>query len=242
MSFKELTDRILFSCSRFFVMKGLAPPFKKDHRKYWQTRTIGDDHGPEKYLNEDNSTYVLLEDLLKVLDSDASFLEIGCNAGRNLNYLLQKGYKDLAGIEINEVSVKETLKEHFPELYNQGKFYIGNAANEIKKIDDERYQVVFSIAVLEHIPPEDIRLFDDMVRVSSKYIAVITGENSKVYPYDFEKLFEGLGCKTISFKLFYGNNHNFELPKERYSTQEHFYGAMFLRIFIKTNSCRYSKC
>ncbi len=222
-----------FSFSRFLVMNGFALPFRKDQRQYWETRNIGDDHGPEKYLIEDNATYVLFEDLLKVLNENASFLEVGCNAGRNLNYLLNKGYTDLAGIEINEISIHKTLKGHFPKLYEMGEFYVGNAAQEIRKIQNERYDVVFSIAVLEHIQPEDSTLFKDMVRVSKKYIAVITGENSRVYPYNFEKIFERLGCKTVLFRLFYGEKHNFELPKQPYIEKEHFFNTMFLRIFIK---------
>jgi SAM-dependent methyltransferase len=231
---KPTIQKWAFSLSRFLAMRGSALPSNKDHRKYWETRNIGDDHGPEKYTNEDNSTYIMFEDLLKVLNENASFLEIGCNAGRNLNYLLNKGFTDLAGIEINETSIHKTLKEHFPKLYEVGQFYVGNAADEIRKIQDERYEVVFSIAVLEHIPPRDIRLFSDMVRVSKKYIAIITGENSRVYPYNFEKLFEKLGCKAVSFKLFYGDPHNFQLPREAYNEKVHFYGSMFLRIFVKS--------
>lgn len=214
-------------------MRGHSIPFRKEHRRYWQTRNIGDDHGPQKYITEDNSTYVLFQDLLKVLDKDASFLEVGCNAGRNLNFLLNAGYRNLAGIEINETSIKETLRHHFPSLYDTASFYIGNAADEIRKIEDNRYDVVFSIAVLEHIPPEDVGLFRDMVRVSRKYIAVITSENSRVYSYNFQKAFERVGCKTVLFRLFYGESHNFELPKQPYIEKEHFFDTMFLRIFIK---------
>jgi SAM-dependent methyltransferase len=226
-------SKLYFFLSRFLTMRGYNIPFRKDHRKYWQTRNTGDDHGPQRYTEEDHSTYVLFADLLRVLGKDASFLEVGCNAGRNLNFLLNAGYRNLAGIEINETSINETLRCHFPQLYDTALFYIGNAADEIKKIEDNRYDVVFSIAVLEHIPPEDMSLFRDMVRVSKKYIAVITGENSKVYPYDFHKVFERAGCKTVQFRLFYGENHNFELPKQPYIEKDHLFDAMFLRIFIK---------
>lgn len=212
---------------------GITPPWKKGSRKYWQSREMGDEHSPEKYVQEDNSTYVLFEDLLKVIGKDASFLEIGCNAGRNLNYLYNQGYRNLAGIEINEVSINKTLMEHFPELYKTGRFYVGNAAHEIKKIPSKSYDVTFSIAVLEHIPPEDKRLFFDMARVTRSYIAIITGDNSRVYPHNYDKIFEEFGYKKVLFRLFYGEGHNFGFPKEFYDGEKHFFDSMFLSIFVK---------
>lgn len=226
---------VCFPIARCLAMHGYAYPLMANEREYWSSRQIGHEHGPEKYIKEDIITFTAFSDLLEVVNDDASFLEIGCNAGRHLNYLLEKGYRKLGGIEINEDSISKMMKDVFPELYEIGKFYIGNAAEEIKRIPDNSYDVTFSIAVLEHIHPEDISLFKDMVRVTKKYVAVMTTENSKVGPYDFGKLFENLGCKTILFRLFYGKDHNFHLPCEKYNDKKHFFNSTFLRIFVKTS-------
>lgn len=221
--------------SAVFGWAGVSPPWKPDQREYWRSRNIGDPHGPESYLHEDNSIYVMFEDLLKVLGGKASFLEIGCNAGRNLNYLLKRGYTDLAGIEINDTSVNIALKEHFPDLYEKGTFYIGNALDKIKGIADARYDVVFSIGVLEHIPYKDKALFTEMARVSKRYIAIISGERSRLFYYNYEKIFRKLDCSTIAYRLFYGENNNFQLPTELYNKKNHTFNSMFLRIFIKNS-------
>jgi SAM-dependent methyltransferase len=228
-----ILHKYYFPISRFLAMKGINNPFKKDQKRYWSDRNVGDTHGPENYIQEDISTHSLFEDVLQVVDKNASFLEIGCNAGRNLNYLYKKGFRDLAGIEINRTAINETLKNNFPELYNFGQFFVGSAAEEIKKISDKRYDVVFANAVLEHIPPKDISLFKDMVRVSKKYIVVLTTENSKVYAYDFNGIFEKNGCKTILFKLYYGDNHKFLLPTTPYNIKNNFFSSVSKRVFIK---------
>lgn len=212
---------------------GVSPPWKPDEPEYWRSRDIGDQHGPENYIQEDNSTYVMFEDLLKALAGNGSFLEIGCNAGRNLNYLMKHGYTDLCGIEINDTSINSTLKEHFPDLYKKGIFLIGNALDEIKKIPSGRYDVVFSIGVLEHIPYEDKALFTEMARVSNRYIAIITGAKSKLFHYDYERIFKKLGFTTVVYRYFYGENHNFQLPNKLYNDKQHGFNSMFLRIFIK---------
>ena len=220
--------------SAVFGWVGVSPPWKPDQREYWRSRNIGDPHGPESYLHEDNSIYVMFGDLLKALGGKASFLEIGCNAGRNLNYLLKQGHTDLAGIEINDASVNVVLKDYFPDLYEKGTFYIGNALDEIKKIPDSRYDVVFSIAVLEHIPYEDRALFTEMARVSKQYIAIITGLKSTLFNHNYERIFRKLGFTTIVYRLFYGENNNFQLPTELYN-KKHTFNSMFLRIFIKNS-------
>lgn len=214
-------------------LAGISAPWKPDEAEYWRSRNPGDKHGPENYIQEDNSTYVMFEDLLKVLKTDSSFLEIGCNAGRNLNYLLKQGYTDLAGIEINDASVNVVLKEHFPDLYRQGTFFIGNALDEIRKVPDARYDVVFSIGVLEHIPYEDKALFNEIARVSKHYIAIITGAKSRLFNYDYEKIFRKVGYTSVIYRLFYGEGHGFHLPTEPYNKIKHAFNSMFLRIFIK---------
>ncbi len=126
-------------------------------------------------------------------------------------------------------------------MYRLGTFFTGNAATEIKKIEDGKYDVVFAHSVLIHIEPRERSLFYDMVRISSKYIVIFSQENVDTqYPYDFKKLFEGLGCKEIVSKLFYSklslqknNNHNeHKLPVDLYSRKEHFFSAKMVKIFI----------
>jgi SAM-dependent methyltransferase len=229
--FKNIESKI----STAFRIIGVNPPWKPDEAEYWRSRNPGDKHGPENYIQEDNSTYIMFEDLLKVIKADSSFLEIGCNAGRNLNYLLKRGYTDLAGIEINDPSINVVLKEHFPDLYKKGSFFIGNALDEIKKIPDARYDVVFSIGVLEHIPYEEKTLFNEIARVSKQYIAIITGAKSRLFNYDYENIFRKAGYTTIVYRLFYGENHKFQLPVELYNEKKHAFGSMFLRILIKNS-------
>ncbi|MCX5811474.1 MAG: class I SAM-dependent methyltransferase [Proteobacteria bacterium] len=237
---RKIRDSYIFKSidagvSAIYGLAGVNPPWKPDEAKYWRSRNPGDKHGPENYILEDNSTYVMFEDLLKVVKADCSFLEIGCNAGRNLNYLLNHGYTDLAGIEINNASVNVVLKERFPDLYKKGTFFIGNALDEIKTIPDARYDVVFSIGVLEHIPYEDKALFNEIARVSKQYIAIITGAKSILFNHDYENIFRKAGYTTIVYRLFYGEGHNFQLPMEPYNEKKHAFDSMFLRIFIKNS-------
>ena len=224
-----------FRIARFLAMRGIASPLINSMKGYWEIQDRDTTHTPVTYTKAESSTFAMFKELLEVLDKQAFLIEIGCNAGRNLNYLLEQGYKNLAGIEINPFAVHDVMKEYFPELYRIGIFYTGSANTEIKKIEDGKYDVVFAHSVLIHIEPSERSLFYDMVRISSKYIVIFSQENVDTqYPYDFKKLFEGLGCKEIVSKLFYPKSKiQQNLPTELYSNKEHFFSAKMVKIFIK---------
>jgi len=77
-------------------------------RRYWMRPRDGANL-PENYLKPicgDRRSQFLLE-LIKSLHCNVneSVLEIGCNVGRNLNYLFSAGFDKLTGIEISEDAV-----------------------------------------------------------------------------------------------------------------------------------------
>ncbi|MGE5418067.1 MAG: methyltransferase domain-containing protein [Acidobacteriota bacterium] len=227
-------DIFKFKIRRFFAMRGMNAPLLKSGLPpdYWQRQQVNSEHGPDKYLEADSITRTVLDEFITNMDRSASFIEIGCNAGRNLNYLYENGFCNLAGMDINETAIKEIMPANFPGLYQCGKFYIGNSAVEIKGIADESYDVVFSIAVLIHIPPDNISLFKDMVRISKRYIVVFTDENIN---YDFAKVFERLGCQLVYKRLYYGEDSikNMKMPAEPYDEKKHSFDCKCHLVFIK---------
>jgi SAM-dependent methyltransferase len=223
--------------SRVLAMQGIALPLKSrasvDH---WASQTLESRHSPMKYAYPDEYTEILFADILPYLPKETSFLEVGCNAGGNLKYLYDRGYRNLTGIELNKLAVEQVLREVNPDLYSDGHFLVGNAADEIRKLPDAAYDVVFAKGVLVHIPPKDQSLFDDMVRVSRRYIVVHTGEMAQPFPYDFEKIFKKRGCKLIVYKSFFGENGGVSLPSVFFSEKSHFFSEISLRVFIKNTS------
>lgn len=93
----------------------------------------------------------------------SSFLEVGCNIGKQLLILERMGYTHLNGVEINEKAVK-LAKE------NKGLNIKWGSAFGIP-FSDNKFDVVFTIGVLIHIHPNDLNIvIDEMYRVSKEYI------------------------------------------------------------------------
>jgi hypothetical protein len=90
--------------------------------------------------------------LSPLINKEYSILEIGCNAGRNINHLWQSGYRNLQGMEISEHAVRR-LRIEYPCLATIP-VDIGPAEESIKKYPSKSIDVIFTMSVLEHLHPD----------------------------------------------------------------------------------------
>ncbi|MFD2046669.1 class I SAM-dependent methyltransferase [Ornithinibacillus salinisoli] len=161
---------------------------------YWINRSL-----PKLYLNQVKRSEFLTEYIKKYVISSDRILEIGCNAGRNLNHLKQHNYKHLTGIEISEEAIRE-LKKSFPSLYKNAEIIHAPIENVIKQLPSNHYDLVFTMAVLEHIHPDSEWIFQDMARIAKSFVITVEAENAehwRVFPRNYKKIFEKYGLKQL---------------------------------------------
>jgi len=95
-------------------------------------------------------------------DKNLNILDIGCGLGQLLNYLKEKGFKNLTGIDINDESILACKKSGLSvEKVTDIREY---AANSTKKFD----RIVMS-HVLEHIDKESI--IDTLIHIKKYLLA-----------------------------------------------------------------------
>jgi 2-polyprenyl-3-methyl-5-hydroxy-6-metoxy-1,4-benzoquinol methylase len=132
--------------------------------------------------------------------TNASIIELGCDVGRNLYQLWQAGYKNLAGVEINE-DVVRLMKERFPEM--RPIIYQGSIEDRIKELQE--YDLVFTVAVLEHIHRDSEWVFPEIAK-RARMLITIEGEKKNVselhFPRNYKNVFEALGLHQIYEKVF----------------------------------------
>jgi len=152
---------------------------------------------PQDYIRPVARSQVLL-DLLGDLPPDARILEVGCNVGRNLAFLYDHGYKLVEGVEINPHAVA-LLRETYPQLADVP-VHIGPAEEVLPSLPADGFDVVYTMAVLEHIHPAHSVVFDEMVRVGRSILAIEpTGRKShRQYPHDIPKIFGDRGMRLVS--------------------------------------------
>ncbi|WP_392426268.1 class I SAM-dependent methyltransferase [Barrientosiimonas humi] len=157
-------------------------------------------HGntPQAYLGPVHRSRALHR-LIKDLDGDSKILEVGCNVGRNIAYLHDNGYPEVAGIEISPHAVK-MLREKYPQLEGR-EVHIGPAGDILPGFEDDSFDLIYTMAVIEHLHPvEAAPVFDAMVRVAPNILA-IEPENRlshRQYPHDIVKEFTDRGMVHVS--------------------------------------------
>jgi pseudaminic acid biosynthesis-associated methylase len=104
------------------------------------------------------------QDFLRAIPKDATFLEVGCNAGNQLLLLQRMGYTNLSGIELQPYALEIARSRTRNISLSQG------SALSIP-YGDASFDVVFTSNVLIHIAPEDLpRAIDEIHRCARKFI------------------------------------------------------------------------
>jgi len=118
------------------------------------------------------------ETLASVLDhyvrDDAAILEVGCGSGRHLAHLLDHGYENLTGIDINADSF-DVMAETYPRLAERGTFHAGAIEDLVGEFETDAFELVYTVETLQHIHPDDVWVFEELGRITSDLL--ITAEN-----------------------------------------------------------------
>ena len=174
------------------------PKARNELHDYW--RKPWDGHNlPQNYLEGEVKSQFLVALIKRYADPGARILEIGCNVGRNLNHLYLNGFHNLEGIEISKQAV-ELLKQYYAEMARNIKVYNVSVEDVIKDFEDNRFNIVFTVAVLEHISKNSEWIFAEMVRLTQNYLITIEDEKGiswRHFPRNYRKIFERLGMKQI---------------------------------------------
>ena len=172
---------------------------KQQVHEYWRNPDADNIH--TTYVNASQRSEVLVNTVQKYLkEKDSSILEIGCNVGRNLHYLYSANYHNLTGIDINQQALDD-MKKFYPDLRDI-QTHCSTIEDQLPKFADKKFDLVFTMAVLEHIHPDsENEVFNEIARITGKYLITIEDEvtaySDRVFPRNYKTIFEGLGLKEI---------------------------------------------
>jgi len=195
--------------------------------EYWKSPS--ENNLPEKYFSPKGGLIrsEMLVRLIKEntdLNNASSILELGCNVGRNLNLLMEESFHNIHGIEINPEAVKK-MHELYPKLGKQANITVSSLENTLKKYPENNFDLVFTMAVLEHIHNDSQWIFVEIKRIVKKYLILIEDEKThsdRHFPRNYGDIFEKLNMTQI---LCYDCK---EMPNWK--------GKFYARIFKKNNS------
>lgn len=166
---------------------------------------------PANLLNGEKRSAYLVELIRTWGGEDPSILEVGCNAGRNLNALWQAGYKKLSGLEIYPGAI-EVMKKTFDITPT---IYLGPVEEQVRLLPD--FDVIYSMCVLMHFHPESTWVFEELAKRAPVLIVIEDekGTSDWKWPRNYKAIFEGLGMQQV----FEENCGNIEGLGDRYFTR-----------------------
>ncbi|WP_459194267.1 class I SAM-dependent methyltransferase [Halosimplex sp. J119] len=143
-----------------------------DVRDQWEDRS--GEYSPEyyAYYGPDETSESVRELLDRHVPRDASVLELGCSSGRHLAHLLDAGFDDLTGIELNDDAF-EVMAEQYPDLWEAGDFYAEAIEDVVGDFADDQFDVVYSVQTLQHIHPDAEWVFEEIARVTDELLVTV---------------------------------------------------------------------
>jgi SAM-dependent methyltransferase len=146
----------------------------EENHRGWAERS--GEYSPEYYaeLGPNEVTETLADVFDHYVDAGAAILELGCSSGRHLASLRDRGYENLAGIDLNDESF-DVMADHYPRLAETGTFHTGAIEDILPEMADGAFDVVYSVETLQHVHPDDEWVFEEIARVTDDL--VITAEN-----------------------------------------------------------------
>ncbi|MBZ6493541.1 class I SAM-dependent methyltransferase [Natrinema longum] len=147
---------------------------KEVHRQWAERSGV---YSPEYYADygADHRSESVRSILERFVDREAAILEVGCSSGRHLAYLLEHGFENLAGIDVNDDAF-DVMAETYPDLAATGTFYHDTIEAAIEPFADGHFDVVYSVETLQHLPPEAEGVLEDLARITDDLLITIENE------------------------------------------------------------------
>jgi len=179
----------------------------------------------EFYLQTDVGMRMMLSVIPPRVDTSMSILEYGCNTGKCLSMLQNRGYTNLTGLEISP----EALELGYHKFNGLKGINIINAPLEDVVNDLPEYDVIYGVGVLMHLPYELDWVMPALFS-RAKYL-IMTAENEEdtdgyfKFARDYRSIIEPMGWAQVEQE--YGDQY----PPYPHSTVK----RVFLRDERQTN-------
>lgn len=108
--------------------------------------------------------------LIKV-NKNAHILDLGCNCGRTLNYLMNNGYNNLTGADINTHAF-QYMGEVYPELASNVKMIQGSFIDSLAK-NNNSYDVIFTLSTLIHLDDREQQYVMEWIKSHCQYVILL---------------------------------------------------------------------
>ena len=121
-------------------------------------------------------------------NTHAPILDVGCNAGRLLQALYERGYANLSGVDVQKAAL-EHMARLFPDMAAKAHIKQASFQEFFPAVADRTFEVVCTWgATIELVPPA-FPICQQMARVAGRAVIILIKESGYSYPRLWETEF-----------------------------------------------------
>jgi 2-polyprenyl-3-methyl-5-hydroxy-6-metoxy-1,4-benzoquinol methylase len=163
--------------------------------EYWETRAIGEAHGPHQFVELQESSHIVIDEVVRIASGPtAPVLDLGCNVGRHLNALHQRGFSNLYGVDVQKAAL-EHMGRVFPEMAAKAHIEQGTFQEYLPKVPDKFFEVVFTFGATIELVQPSFPVCRHMARTAARAVVLKINESGHTYPRLWETEFSREGFR-----------------------------------------------
>ncbi len=174
----------------FFIRKqaGAATP------EHW------DEHPTSAFDKLGPASAALMDEIIAWMpNKDAAILDMGCNVGRHLNYLYQKGYKNLSGVDFSNQAIMD-MRERYPDMYADSQ--VAGAAFQVHlaTINNNAFDIVYTRGATFELVHPSYPLIKNVCAIARSFVIMVISESGHSYPRFWEYEFARNGFELVHLR------------------------------------------
>jgi len=167
-------------------------------QQHWQKQGHGNMHGYNHYCTERPAIAVILAETYRLIQKDASILDLGCNCGYMINRLKHEGYNNITGVDINQNAI-EYGKKHFG--LQDTELICGSFEDILPRIyrENRKFELVYTIGATVELVHPSFDIIKYLCEISDRYIILIISLHDHSYPRFWEYEFNRHGFAVTKY-------------------------------------------
>ena len=144
----------------------------------------------ENYLEMEDTAKMLIDTIDDYCSTDMKFLDWGCNCGRHINELYNRGYSNLFGVDLSKRAIKvfrEVRSNVFRSCSIKNDFF----QRYLKRSGEKKFDTIYSHGATIELVHPSFDIIREICRVTKYYIILFINEHEHGFPrfyiWEFKK-------------------------------------------------------
>ena len=189
--------------------------------KTWMDGGVGKYRDPEKFLSlREGIDDFFVDYFFREISHEDKILDLGCNSGRHMNALHEKGYKKLTGVDVMESAFKK-FRDAFPATYETSQLHLDFFQRFLDNLEKDYFDTVYTIGATIELVHPSYDVVKAMCRASRKNIILVIQPERHNYPRFYEHEFKRSGFGLAYKKKLSESHYLFHFIKNNTNKRNH---------------------